>query len=308
MAFTDDPGDRQLHRPVRRALRALARGHVQLRAGSCPRSDFETWATATETAARRRTPSSSRRSADLCARRQRCRRRVLPRQRGPLQPRRSSTAPPPASPLRTADEKVDGPAMTLPPSANPKSSIPTPPRRSWAGSRACRPAPAGSASTWVRRPSWPWAATCSGTGSATGSTSGYANVQSAGVNAVPVTAGLLAGVARLAARHRRPQLPAGQDGGPGAPPRLRVDELDPVFPVHRRPQGGRAAVRDRRPGLPLHRRPAGHGHPDRAPLPDQPRLRPRHLHRGRQRARHGHDDDGHLGRRRTRSATGWYRS
>ncbi len=32
--------------------------------------------------------------------------------------------------------------------------------------------------------------------------------------------------------------------------------------------------------------------------PDQPRLRPRHLHLGRQRARHGHDDDGHLGYRR----------
>jgi hypothetical protein len=39
-------------------------------------------------------------------------------------------------------------------------------------------------------------------------------------------------------------------------------------------------------------------HPDRAPQPDQPRLRARDLHQHRRGARHHHDDDGVLGRRR----------
>ena len=81
-------------------------------------------------------------------------------------------------------------------------------------------------------------------------------------------------------------------------PRTSREELGALLPHDRRPQGGRLAVRGRRPDVPLHRRPAGHAHPHRAAQPDQPRLRARHLHRHRERARHDHDDDGLVGRRR----------
>ncbi len=128
--------------------------------------------------------------------------------------------------------------------------------------------------------------------------SGYTQVQDTGQNDVAIVLGLVVRRRRLDGRHRRPQLPAGQD------PRLRAlagaarEELGALLPHDRRPQGRRHAVRGRRPAVPLHGRPAGHAHPHRAAQPHQPRVRSGHLHRHRQRARHDHDDDGLVGRGR----------
>ena len=99
-------------------------------------------------------------------------------------------------------------------------------------------------------------------------------------------------------RDRRAHLPAGQGARLRALPGTARVELGPLLQHDRRPQGGRLAVRGRGPHLPLHRRPAGHAHPHRAVEPDQPRLRPGDLHRHRERARHDHDDDGVVRRRR----------
>ena len=102
----------------------------------------------------------------------------------------------------------------------------------------------------------------------------------------------------LDGRHRGLHLPGGQDPRLRALPGTAPEELGALLQDDRRPQGGRLAVRGRRPHLPLHRWPAGHAHPHRAPEPDQPRLRARRLHRHRERARHDHDDDGVVRRRR----------
>ena len=125
----------------------------------------------------------------------------------------------------------------------------------------------------------------------------------------PSCLGLVVRGGRLAGRHRRPQLPAGQAPRHASPPpAVPEQQLGPLLPDDRRPQGGRAAVHGRGAPVPVHRRPAGHGHPHRAAQPDQPRLRARDLHRHGRRARHDHDDDGLVGRGRARSATGWSRS
>ncbi len=106
------------------------------------------------------------------------------------------------------------------------------------------------------------------------------------------------GRGRVDGRHRVPELPAGQDARVRALTGTTPTQLGALLPHDRGPQGGRLAVRGRCPALPLHRRSPRHAHPHRAAQPDQSRLRPRHLHRAGGRARHDHDDDGVVGRRR----------
>ena len=128
--------------------------------------------------------------------------------------------------------------------------------------------------------------------------SGYIQVQGAAAERSRGRPGSRVGGHGVDGRDRRAHLPAGQGARLRALPGTARDQLGPLLPHDRRPQGGRLAVRGRGPHLPLHRRLAGHAHPHRAVEPDQPRLRPGDLHRHRERARHDHDDDGVVRRRR----------
>ena len=100
---------------------------------------------------------------------------------------------------------------------------------------------------------------------------------------------------RLDDRYRRPELSVGQNRRDRALAATSRDELGPLFPHDRRPQGGRVAVRGWCARVSLHRWTLGHAHPHRAPESHQPCLRPGHLHRHSRRARDDHDDDGLLG-------------
>ncbi len=53
VAYTTAEATRRVHRPVQRALRDLARGHVRLRPGGHTASAFQAWATANQSTERR---------------------------------------------------------------------------------------------------------------------------------------------------------------------------------------------------------------------------------------------------------------
>ncbi len=216
----------------------------------CPRTQFESWATDD-------------------------RGKLTPRTRNLLPPYRAApTSPTPTAPTagttpttsiptatprvygataRKADsgrmtETVDDPAMTL--AAERDSEVvypdPTPPVRGGFQGLPARPG-IFSQHAGHRGHRWPSGATCSATGSGNVIASGYDNVQAAGVERRRhVTAGLLLGVLGWLLGIGALNYPLAKIVGYGAPPRLRVDQLDPVLPLHRRPQGRRAAVRRRR--------------------------------------------------------------
>ena len=88
-------------------------------------------------------------------------------------------------------------------------------------SRRCRPAPGWFSQHICGRSSAASSATCSATGSATSWPAATPTSQASGQNDVAIVLGAVLRRARLAARHRGPQLPAGQDGRAASSPPAR---------------------------------------------------------------------------------------
>src|SRR5512133_910477 len=101
---------------------------------------------------------------------------------------------------------------------------------------------------------------------------------------------------RLRGRAGLPQVPAGQDAGPGTfLPRERGRRHRPLLRAVHRPQGDWDAVPDRDRGLLLHRRPERDADPGRASAPLAAALRCRQLSDDRRPARRDDDGDHELG-------------
>ena len=138
-----------------------------------------------------------------------------------------------------------------------------------------RPPPTGAAREWLR-PNILWAMVGAVVGYLIGHwlgnviASGYEQVQEhAARTTSPSCSGSSLGVAGWMAGIGGFNYPLAKVLGYELAPASSRDELGPLLPHDRGPQGGRAAVHGRGPPVPLHRRPAGHADPHRAAQPDR---------------------------------------